>query len=155
MNLINLACLTAFRSWEILRFSQYLKISQLWTVSIYDRMIRLIYMRGVLKSSDQALFHSVQQKNRRCDIKEDMFWQSWGVFQSDEKISQKIYQKNPWKYFFVIFFFSNSNPESILRRYHLTTIWYLHFPTHTSFAFPKKKQHRMNVFSLLVLLAHM
>ena len=84
-----------------------------------------------------------------------MFWQSYGVFQSDEIISQKIYQKNPWNCFFIIFFFSNSNPEFILRRYHLTTIWYLHFPTHTSFAFPKKKQHRMNVFSLLVLLAHM
>ena len=29
-------------------------------------------MLGVLKRSDQDLFHSVQQKNSRCNIKEDM-----------------------------------------------------------------------------------
>ena len=49
---------------------------------------------GDLTSLEQALFHSKQQTIRRCHIKGDFQCPSWSVFQSNEKISQKINQKN-------------------------------------------------------------
>ena len=55
-----------------------------------------------------------------------------------DKVGAKNLSKNPWNYLFVIFFFSNSHPESIVRRNHFTTLWYLHFPARTSSAFQKK-----------------
>ena len=52
-------------------------------------------MLGVfLKSSDQALVHSMQQKMHMSHMKGDFQCPSWRVFQYNEKISLKIHQKN-------------------------------------------------------------
>ena len=74
-------------------------------INIHIRIIGLNHVGGVLKSSDQALFRSMQQKIHICHIKGDFQCSSLLVFQYNEKISQKIHQKNPSKYFFQ--FFSN------------------------------------------------
>ena len=63
-------------------------------ISIHIRNIGLNYVGGVLKSSDQVLFHSVQQKIHMCHTKGYFQCPSWRVFQYNEKISLKIHQKN-------------------------------------------------------------
>ena len=47
----------------------FLKIIEIWMVGIHARMIGLISVWGALTRSDQSLFHSMQQKDRRCDIR--------------------------------------------------------------------------------------
>ena len=128
----------AVRSWGILRFSHFLKTPQLRMISIHIRIIGLNHVGGVLKSSDQALFRSMQQKIHMCHIKGDFQCSSWRVFQYNEKISQKIHHKNLWKNLSWIFFFNNSNHPSIWERSHLIKLWYIHFPAQTSFAYQNK-----------------
>ena len=124
-------------------------------ISIHIRIIGLNHVGGVLKSLDQALFCSMQRKIHMCHIKGDFQCSSWRFFQYNEKISKKIYQKNPWKYLFQIFFFDNSNPPSIWGRQHLTKVWYLHFTASTGFAFQKKRGRILKVYPVLEILAHM
>ena len=53
----------------------------------------------MLKSSDHALFYSMQQKMHRCHMKGVFQCPRWRFFQSNEKISQKSIEKNLWTYF--------------------------------------------------------
>ena len=115
-NPIFLTCMLIIRSWVIFRKCEIVKISQLSTAGKHSRLIGFIYIGGVLKSWDQSLSHSMQQTIGMYHIKGDCQCLSWRVFQCNEKNSQKIHQKNLWKYFFEIFVFNNSNPPSIWER---------------------------------------
>ena len=63
-------------------------------ISIHIKIIRLNHVVGDLTSLEQALCHSKQQIICRCHIKGDCQCPSWSVCQYNEKISQKISQKN-------------------------------------------------------------
>ena len=63
-------------------------------ISIHVKIIGLNHVGGALTRLEQALFHSMQEKNRRYHMKGDIRCPSWSVFQSNEKISKKIHQKN-------------------------------------------------------------
>ena len=47
---------------QILSFNQNLKISNLWTLTHYAKIIVLTKIRGVLKRSRQGLFNGDKQK---------------------------------------------------------------------------------------------
>ena len=63
-------------------------------ISIHIRINGLNYDGGVLKSPHQALLHSMQQQIHKCNMKGDFQCPSCRVIQFNEKISQKIHQKN-------------------------------------------------------------
>ena len=69
-----------------------MKIPQLRMISIHIKIIGLNHVVDDSTSLEQALFHSKQQQIRRCLIKGDFQRLSWSVFQSNQKISQKIHQ---------------------------------------------------------------
>ena len=69
-----------------------------------------------------------------------------GLFFNVMKKSQKKSIKQIFENICWILFFNSSSPAFIWERQHLTKLWYLHFPAHTSNAFQQKKDKYWRIF---------